>query len=106
MRRGNAGWRNRFSTANEPNLADIRWMQVSAKQLRIFLALPKYSLYVAMWAFLTRSVGSLNSMGGGDEAILRRLSPAHAFRVEGQSLISRRFRVRGQTRLSMISFEV
>jgi hypothetical protein len=23
MRRGDAGWRNRFSTANEPNLADM-----------------------------------------------------------------------------------
>lgn len=36
MRRGDAGWRNRLSTAREPNLADTSWMYRPTKRFGIF----------------------------------------------------------------------
>ena len=37
MRSGDAGWRNRFSTAGEPNLADTVLMRLLRKRLRSFV---------------------------------------------------------------------
>ena len=50
MRRAYAGWRNRFSTAGESNLADNRWMLLTQKRLKN----PSPSLMALQAAFFSR----------------------------------------------------
>jgi hypothetical protein len=66
MRRAYAGWRNRFSTAGESNLADNLWMLLTKKRLKN-PSPPRIVLQAAFFSRLT-----LDHLARCAAAILRR----------------------------------